>query len=84
MHISNILKEKELEKNSVVKEYLTTSADGKELITHKQMQEIALGEYEQFDARRKAYEAKLADRQDEEELRQLEVAVNNRQKEIRV
>lgn len=30
MHISNILKEGELEKNSVIKDYLTTAADGKE------------------------------------------------------
>ena len=30
MHISNILKEKELEVNSVVKDYLTTAADGKQ------------------------------------------------------
>ncbi len=30
MHISNILKEKELDENSVVKEYLTTAADGKD------------------------------------------------------
>lgn len=30
MHISNILNEKELNKNSVVKEYLTTAADGKD------------------------------------------------------
>lgn len=29
MHISNILKDKELDKNSVVKEYLTTASDGK-------------------------------------------------------
>jgi len=29
MHIANILKEKELLKNSVVKEFLTTAADGK-------------------------------------------------------
>lgn len=29
-HVSNILKEKELKENSVVKEYLTTAADGKE------------------------------------------------------
>ena len=28
-HIINILKEKELDKHSVVKEYLTTAADGK-------------------------------------------------------
>ena len=30
MHISNILKEGELEQNSVVKDYLTTASDGKE------------------------------------------------------
>lgn len=30
MHISNILKEGELEKNSVIKDYLTTAVDGKE------------------------------------------------------
>ncbi|MDR1925040.1 MAG: hypothetical protein LBQ66_11775 [Planctomycetaceae bacterium] len=29
MHISNILNEKELDNNSVVKDYLTTAADGK-------------------------------------------------------
>ena len=30
MHISNIFKEKELEQNSVLKDYLTTASDGKE------------------------------------------------------
>jgi len=30
MHISNILKEGELEKNSVIKNYLTTASDGKQ------------------------------------------------------
>lgn len=30
MHISNILKEKELSENAVVKNYLTTAADGKD------------------------------------------------------
>ena len=29
MHISNILKEGELKENSVIKDYLTTAADGK-------------------------------------------------------
>jgi hypothetical protein len=30
MHISNILKDNELEANSVIKEYLTTASDAKE------------------------------------------------------
>ncbi len=30
MHIANILEENELEPNSVIKEYLTTAADGKQ------------------------------------------------------
>jgi hypothetical protein len=30
MHISNILKERELDKDSVIKDYLTTASDGKE------------------------------------------------------
>ncbi len=30
MHIANILKEGELEQNSVIKDYLTTAADGKD------------------------------------------------------
>ena len=29
-HVSNIISEKELDANSVVKEYLTTAADGKQ------------------------------------------------------
>jgi hypothetical protein len=32
MHISNILKEEELNPDSVIKDYLTTAADGKEYI----------------------------------------------------
>ena len=31
MHITNILKERELEADSVIKNYLTTAADGKEI-----------------------------------------------------
>jgi len=30
MHISNILKDKELDRNSVIQDYLTTASDGKE------------------------------------------------------
>ena len=33
LHINNIFKEKELEKNSVVKEYLTTASDSKQYQT---------------------------------------------------
>jgi len=44
------------------------------------MQQLAIEQYEKFDARRKTYEAKLADKQDEKELRQLEKIVKNRQK----
>ena len=47
-------------------------------ISKQQMQKLALVEYEQFDARRKAWDAQLADQQDEEELRQLESRIKNR------
>ena len=33
IHISNILKENELDKNSVIKDFLTTAADGKSYST---------------------------------------------------
>lgn len=35
MHITNILKEKELTENSVIKDYLTTANDGKEYKVNK-------------------------------------------------
>jgi len=65
MHISNILKEKELDKNSVVKDYLTTAPDGKEYnVTFYSLGMIlAIG---------------FSDRQDEDELRQLENDIKNR------
>ena len=47
-------------------------------ISKQQMQKLALVEYEQFDARRKAWDAQLADQQDEEELRQLESRIKDR------
>ncbi len=49
--------------------------------TKQQMEQLALTEYEQFNTRRKAYEAQLADRQDEEELKQLETQIKRRQQE---
>ena len=48
-------------------------------VTKKQMGQLALGEYEKFDDRRKTYDAKLADKQDEEELRQLEDKIKQTQ-----
>ena len=49
--------------------------------TKQQMEQLALTEYEQFNTRRKVYEAKLADIQDEEELKQLETQIKKRQQE---
>ena len=31
MHIANVLKERELQRNSVIKNYLTTAADGRDI-----------------------------------------------------
>lgn len=50
-------------------------------ISHKQMESLALQEYEQFDTRRKAFEAQQADREDEEELKELEDKIKNRSEE---
>jgi len=47
-------------------------------MSKKQMEKLALAEYEQFDTRRKAYDAKLADKQDEAELLALENEIKNR------
>lgn len=54
---------------------------GKGTATKQQMEQLAQTEYEQFDTRRKAYEAQLADIQDEEELKQIETQIKNRQQE---
>ncbi len=48
-------------------------------ISHRQMEERARMEYEQFDARRKKFEAEQADAQDLEELKQLEQAIKQEQ-----
>ena len=47
-------------------------------ISNQQMQKLALTQYEEFDTRRKTHQAQLADRQDEEELRQLENDIKKR------
>jgi hypothetical protein len=67
-HIANILEEKELDENSVVKNYLTTAADGKQYEAMKQkVKEV----YTLFDQRRKTAEAQAEDAQELEELRAL-------------
>ena len=60
-HIINILKERELTEKSVVKEYLTTAADGKN--------------YNVVFATRKNYEAHLADAEDMKVLEDLEKSI---------
>jgi len=52
---------------------------GKGSVSKKQMERIALAEYDQFDDRRKVYDALLADQEDETELRQLEGKIKNRE-----
>ena len=47
-------------------------------VNQEAMKKIALGEYERFDAERKAFEAQQADRQDEEELKELEDKIKKR------
>ena len=51
---------------------------GKGSISKKGMEVLALREYERFDARRKAWEAAEADRQDEEEFRRIEARIKDR------
>jgi len=50
-------------------------------VSNTQMEQLALSEYEKFDNRRKTQDAEIADRQDEEELKELETKLNNRDKE---
>lgn len=54
---------------------------GRGAVSKTQMEKLALGEYEKFDARRKTFEAEQADRQDEEELKALENAIKKRSTE---
>ena len=55
-----------------------TLLQGKGAISKQHMEQLALDEYKQFDVRRKAYQAELADKQDEEALKQLETKIKNR------
>ena len=68
-HISAILKDSELDENSVVKNYFTTAADGKNYnVTH----------YSLFDLKRKEYEALNADKKDLEEIEAIEQKIKGR------
>ena len=85
-HIINILKERELTEKSVVKEYLTTAADGKNynvvfyslemiIASNAKMEAIVRKVYDDFDANRKNYEAQLADAEDMKALEDLEKSI---------
>ena len=88
MHIAGILKDKELDKESVVKNFLTTASDGKQydVVFYSLEMILAVGYrvrgmrsvYAQFDAHRKSYEAQLADEEDLKLLDDLEKEVKER------
>lgn len=84
LHLQNIFEDGELREDSVVKESLTTAADGnaystklynREAISHEQMESSAGALYLDYDARRKKQEA-LAD--DEAELKSIEAKQKKR------
>lgn len=74
-HIANILEEKELDENSVVKNYLTTAAYGKQ---YEAMEQKVKEVYTLFDQRRKTAEAQAEDAQELEELRALEQQIKDK------
>ena len=55
-----MLKERELSADSVIKNYLTTASDGKSYEVLYYSSKV----YDDFDKKRKDFEAKLADQQD--------------------
>jgi hypothetical protein len=72
MHISNILKEGELNADSVIKDYLTTASDGKNYnVTYYSLDTV-------FNEQRKIYELQQADAEDANELKQLETSIKKR------
>ena len=95
LHLKNVFEDGELSEDSVVKESLTTAADGKAYstklynldailavgsISHDQM-EARTGElYLKFNQRRKRQEAIQADQQDEADLKALETKIKRRPK----
>jgi len=65
--------------NSIIQNNDFQLLKGTGSISHKQMKQLALGEYQKFDQRRKQHEAEQADRQDEKELKALETKIKNRE-----
>jgi len=75
-HIANILKEKELKENSVVKNFFTTAADGKEYNVTFYTLDMILAVGFRVRSKRGTYEAKQADKEDLEELKRLKNKIN--------
>lgn len=75
-HITNILNDRKLNEMSVVKNYFTTASDGKKynagFISNKQMESKIQKVYTEFEKWRKKIDAIEADKQDFEELKNLE------------
>ena len=67
--------------NQLIESNQFTLSQDKGAVSKTQMEQLALSEYEKFDNRRKTQDAEIADRQDEEELKELETTLNNRDKE---
>ena len=67
--------------NQLIESNQFTLSQDKGAVSKTQMEQLALSEYEKFDNRRKTQDAEIADRQDEEELKELETKLNNRDKE---
>lgn len=67
--------------NQLIESNQFTLLQDKGAVSNTQMEQLALSEYEKFDNRRKTQYAEIADRQDEEELKELETKLNNRDKE---
>lgn len=67
--------------NQLIESNQFTLLQDKGAVSNTQMEQLALSEYEKFDNRRKTQDAEIADRQDEEELKELETKLNNRDKE---
>jgi hypothetical protein len=64
--------------NNVIESNEFALLQGKGSISNTTMEQLALDEYEKFNAQRKAWEAKHADKQDEDELKKLESKVKNK------